>query len=121
MNMQIFRTLGAIAAISLLGACGGEQPPARGNAAPIALTQPAPSPVPLPSHAQLHGSACAEPACQQGQADLADQYRTASMERAQHDAGAELPSYPQVPQSAMVIAEARPNEVLGSAARAVLR
>lgn len=119
MTMLNFRTLAAIAALSLLGACGGEQPVPPESAAPLAMA--APSSVPVPSHAGLQGSACAEPACQQGPADLADEYRSAAMERSGQDAAADMPSYPHVPQSAMVIAEAHPAEVLGTAARIIVR
>ena len=120
MNLPTIRTLAAATLISLLTACGGEQSIPPESAAPLAMT-PAPYSVPVPSHAGLQGSACAELACQQGPADLADEYRTAVMERSGPDAAADMPSYPHVPQSATVIAEAHPAEVLGTAARVIVR
>jgi hypothetical protein len=120
MNTSTIRTLAAAALILLLGACGGEQSIPLESAAPLAMA-PAPYSVPVPSHAGLQGSACTEPACQQGPADLADEYRSAAMERNAQDAAADMPSYPHVPQSAMVIAEAHPAEVLGTAARVIVR
>lgn len=120
MNMPTIRTLAAATLMSLLTACGGEQTIPLESAAPLAMA-PAPYSVPVPSHAGLQGSACAEPACQQGPADLADEYRTAAMERGAPDAAADMPSYPHLPQSALVITQAHPAEALGTAARLIVR
>lgn len=115
-----FRTLAAIAAVSLLSACGGEQTVPADTGMAVAMA-PAPYSGPAPSHAGLEGSACSGANCQQGPADLADQYRTESMERAAQDAGMETPAYPHVPQSAIVVAGANPGEVLGTAAGMIVR
>lgn len=120
MTMLNFPTLAAVTAAALLSACGGEQSIPHESASPLAMA-PAPYSVPVPSHAGLQGSACAELACHQGPADLADEYRTGAMERAKRDVAAEMPSYPNVPQTAIVIAEAHPAEVLGTAAQTIVR
>ena len=107
MNSRILRSLFAALAVTSLAACGGNGDPLV-TAAPAALTAPAPASMPV-------ASSCNEPSCL-GRADgLADQFRTASMERAALVQDGTPPGYPNVPVHAVVMAETRAPELLGTA------
>ncbi|MBZ2206846.1 hypothetical protein [Massilia soli] len=109
MNARTLRTLVASIVLAVLGACGGQHEPMAATAAPAALAAtPAPALMPL-------ASACNDPSCLGGADGLADQFRTASMERAAQAQETSQPAYPNVPAHALVVAEARLPELLGTA------
>lgn len=113
MNSRTLRTLFGSLILASLAACGGSADTgALAAAAPAQLAAPAPSQAPMPL-----ASACNDPSCLGGADGLADQFRTASMERAavaQAD-DASQPGYPNVPSQAMTLAEAHTPEALGTA------
>jgi hypothetical protein len=117
MKNLTLRSLAAMMIISLSAACGGDQ----AVALPMASAPPiAAAPLQGPEFA----AASAPPAAQasmQGPADLADLYRTEAAERGHQAGGAETASYPQVPATAMVVADASPREALGTALGVVVR
>lgn len=109
MKSRTFRTLIASLILASLAACGGSGGGfAVTAAAPAQLAAPAPAPMPV-------ASACNDPSCLGGADGLADQFRTASMERAAQAEEASQPAYPNVPAHAMTLAEARTPEALGTA------
>lgn len=119
MKSRTVRTLLASLTLAALAACGGEGgalvPPSGGQAqfaamAPASAAAPAPSPAPLPA-----ASACNDPSCLRAADGLADQFRAASMERAAQADAADQPGYPNVPSTAMTVAEAHAPEALGTA------
>jgi len=110
MNARTLRPLLASLLVAALAACGGSGEPLLAAAAPAPQALPAPAAAPMPV-----ASACTEPSCLGGADGLADQFRTASMERAGQAGDSSQPAYPNVPAHAMVVAEARIPEMLGSA------
>ena len=117
MKSRTVRILLASLTLAVLTACGGS-----GGAVVLTATgqaqfaAAAPAAAPAPSQAPLPiASACDDPSCQGGADGLADQFHTASMERAAQAGEADQPGYPNVPSSAMTVAEARAPEALGTA------
>ena len=113
MKSRTFRTFFGSLILASLAACGGSGDGVVLTAAapsPYAAATPAPSQAPLPV-----ASACNDPSCLGGADGLADQFRTASMERAAQAEQANQPAYPNVPSHAMTLAEARAPEALGTA------
>lgn len=108
MKSRTLRTLIASLILASLAACGGSSGGVAVTAAPAQLAAPAPAPMPV-------ASACNDPSCLGGADGLADQFRTASMERAAQAEEASQPAYPSVPAHAMTLAEARTPEALGTA------
>lgn len=111
MKSLTLRTLFGSLVLASLTACGGsaETLPLEVAAAP-ALSTAAPQPSAMPV-----ASACNDPACIGGVDGLADQFRTASMERAALAHETSEPGYPNVPAHALTVAEARAPEALGTA------
>lgn len=114
MKSLTLRTLFGSLILASLAACGGSgdalAPTAAAPASIAAAPAPAPSQAPMPL-----ASACNDPSCLGGADGLADQFRTASMERAAQADDAAQPGYPNVPAHAMTLAEARAPEALGTA------
>ena len=110
MNSRTFRSFFASLILASLAACGGNTAPTTVATAPAALAAPAPAPTAMPV-----ASACNDPSCLGGADGLADQFRAASMERAAIAPETAQPGYPNVPAHAMVLAEARVPEALGTA------
>lgn len=111
MKSRTLRTFFGSLILAALAACGG-------NAEPVALTTEAPAhltaPAPAPAQAMPVASACNDPSCLGGADGLADQFRTASIERAAQADEASQPGYPNVPSHAMTLAEAHSPEALGT-------
>ena len=110
MKSRTFRSLFASLILASLAACGGNSEPLTVAAAPAPLAAPAPVATAMPV-----ASACNDPSCLGGADGLADQFRAASMERASKAPDTAQPGYPNVPAHAMVLAEARIPEALGTA------
>lgn len=108
MNSRTLRILFTSLVVATLAACGGNSDPVMAAAAPAPLAAPAPAAMPV-------ASACNDPSCLGGADGLADQFRAASMERASQAQETSQPAYPNVPAHAMVLAEARMPEALGTA------
>lgn len=108
MKSRILRSFFASLMLASLAACGGNSEPLVMAAAPAPLAAPEPASMPV-------ASACNDPSCLGGADGLADQFRAASMERAARAPEAVQPGYPNVPAHAMVLAEARVPEALGTA------
>lgn len=110
MKSPTFRSFVASLMLASLAACGGNPDPLLAAAAPAPLAAPAPAPASMPL-----ASACNDPSCLGGADGLADQFRAASMERAAQAPETAQPGYPNVPAQAIVLAEARVPEALGTA------
>ncbi len=110
MTSRTLRSLFATLMLASLAACGGSSDPLVAAAAPAPLAAPAPAPVAMPV-----ASACNDPSCLGGADGLADQFRAAAMERAAQAPETAQPGYPNVPAHAIVLAEARVSEALGTA------
>lgn len=111
MKSRTLRTIFGSLILASLAACGGSADQVVATAeAPVLLAAPAAA----PAQAMPVASACNDPSCLGGADGLADQYRTASMERAALADAASQPGYPNVPSHAMTLAEAHTPEALGT-------
>lgn len=111
MKLRTLRTFFGSLILASLAACGGSgDPVVLTAAAPAQFAAPAPAQAPMPV-----ASACNDPSCMGGADGLADQYRTASMERAAQADETSQPGYPNVPSHAITLAEAHTPEALGTA------
>ena len=111
------RSLACMMALSLLAACGGDQPVALATMVSPPLAAP---PLKGPEFAEASVPPSGQ-ASMQGPADLADLYRTETIERGQQAQAVETAPYPQVNSAAAVLADASPSEALGTALRVVAR
>ena len=110
MNARTLRIFCVTSVFAALTACGGNSEPLMPAGAPASVAASAPAASSMPV-----ASACNDPSCLGGADGLADQFRAASMERAAHAQDSAEPAYPNVPTQAIVVAEARMPELLGTA------